>query len=157
MSGFLLQAGVFILLAFFTAIFLAAQERWGAIKCLVLGTAFPVTVPIILYFVGRKWWVDRKRVKEYNRQADVTRELNDAYVPKDHVEQSNPNFEDNNPFEAFSPNSENMEIEASSARKWVEPVAESIGKSLADGEGPYICPFHRKYPNVPYSGCTCHK
>ena len=142
MSSLLFQFGVWVVLAFLVAIFLAAQERWGAIKCLILGTAFPVTVPVILYFLGRKWWVERNRVKEYARQTEVTKELNDVYVPQDHVEVSNPNFDDVNPFEMCYQASADME---------------EIQEQLNDLTGPYICPFHKKYPNLPYSKCTCHK
>ena len=160
MSAFLIQAIVFVLLAFCTALFLAAQERWGAIKCLALGAFFPVTVPVILYFTARKWWVDRDRVKAYARQVETTKELNDVYVPKDHVE-VNPNFADVNPFETpladeFSVYDPTAQIEDFINPTPIEepPVSE---EEISASAVSYTCPFHYLYPNVPYSGCTCHK
>jgi hypothetical protein len=169
MSSLLLQLGALIVLAFLTAIFFAAQERWGAIKCLILGGAFPVTIPVALYFMGRKWWVDRKRIKQYAQQIETTRELNDVYVPKDHVEHANPNFVAVDPF-SYSHNSvdEEAELLSSAPEMMLDGRLSGESVSVMDPSGGVsheedgsvfeeICSFHQKHPNFPYSGCTCNK
>jgi hypothetical protein len=156
--GFITQSVIFLVVAFFVALAFAIQERWTAVKCLVLGALFPFTVPVALFFVAKSWLLNRSRVKDYVKFTDRQKEFNDTYIPSEHVEK-NPNASDvtMNPFSTGANHVTEYELnelyEATEEGATEEEV--KVNDTSSSRKGANVCEFHLKYPNLPYAKCEC--